>query len=263
MSKNSIAQTPIKNIWQTVLYVSSVYHNGNKTDTLTGTAFLISDNKKVYLVTAKHLVARSLLGTDQKLINNKIYIGTSTKNEGIGVLLNDFDKLPAQLKPYILSPDNEDIAIISLQKSEYKKVLDAVTGMGILPIDITSLEVNIVLSSSTLMLHHSWFTYKTKTGQKNKMQGIFNKDTVKSVSNKTTFILLKCFYRQGFNGAPLFNMDNKLFGMMINGEGYLRNADIIADPYKTGNFATAVKSTQILMQLKKLQEIELKPGFNY
>jgi hypothetical protein len=259
-SKNSIAQAP-KNIWQTALYISSVYNTANKADTLTGTAFLISDDKKLYLVTAKHLVGRSLSATDQKQINKKIYIGTSTKNEDIGVLINDLDKLPAQLEPYIFSDDGDDIAIISLQKTGYEKVVAAITDMGIVATDITSFEVNNTLPTGTLMLHHSWFTYKTKMGHKTKMQGIFNKDTLKSVSNKTALILLKSFYRQGFDGAPLFTMDNKLAGMIINGEGYLRNADIIANPYKTGKFATAVKSSQILFYLKKMQEIELQPGF--
>lgn len=262
-SKPVLAQQHIP-VFNTYFYLSSIYHHNNKTDTLTGTAFLISDNDKVYLVTAKHLIRASLLGADQQLINNNIFIGfrSSAKIDDLGIPLAS-DGNNNSLKSYILSSDNDDIAIISLQKGANKSILDKIKSEEFIPISISSVEaVNSSSIGDQRFLHRTWITFKSaESKQKTRQQGIFS-NFIQSISNDLTSIQIKATYRQGNDGAPLFTTENKLVGMIIGSDVYSDNTDILADPYKTAKSAKAVAASQILLQLKKLQEIELQPNFN-
>src|ERR1700760_549385 len=65
-----------------VVYIESDYPKAGQTganETIRGTAFLIADSSRVYLVTAKHLVQASLYGKNQQSTNNTIFIGPSFK----------------------------------------------------------------------------------------------------------------------------------------------------------------------------------------
>jgi len=118
--------------WQrSVVRLKSIYKRENPqtgSDTLLGSAFLVSDHNKLYLVTAKHLIQSTLNGKNEQLANNFVFIraGLNINNWqeikstylNIGGLYNkDVNK-----SPVVFSSDEEDIAIISLQKKETRDI---------------------------------------------------------------------------------------------------------------------------------------------
>jgi hypothetical protein len=260
-SKPVFAQRPL---WRTAFYLSSIYHHNNKTDTLTGTAFLIADNDKVYLVTAKHLIRASISGANQQLINDNIFISSSTNINDLGMPFASVDNNNNPLKPYILSSDNEDIAIISLQKDAYKNILNMIKSEGFVPLSISSVEAinSSSIGGNQMFFPLTWNTFKSaESKQKIRQQGMF-KAFILSVNNDLSSIQIKTSYYQGNDGAPLLTGENKLVGMIIGSDVYADNAAILKDPYKTAKSAKVVTASQIFLQLKKLQEIELWPNFN-
>lgn len=248
-------------LFKRVFYLSSIYHHNNKTDTLTGTAFLISDSDKVYVVTAKHLIRASILDSNQQLINNNIFISSSTNINDLGLPL--FGNGDNRSKSYILSSDNDDIAIISLQKYAYKSILDMIKNEKFVPLNINTFEiVNSSLIGNQRFLYCSWITFKSSESmKKTRQQGIFSSN-IQSVNNDFSSIQIKASYRQGNDGAPLLTTENRLVGMIVGSDVNSDNADILENPYKTAKSAKVVGVGQILLNLKKLQEIESKPDFN-
>jgi len=119
----SVSRNTVSMSMSAIVYIESAYQRpAGGADTLTGTAFLMVDSNKVYLITAKHLIIAALTGKNQQLANNTIFISTTWKSEDKGMKILGLSGWGIHKRPYVFSSDNEDIAIISFQKNKYKKI---------------------------------------------------------------------------------------------------------------------------------------------
>ncbi len=87
-------------------------------DTIRGTGLLVSDGNKIYLVTAKHLIkATENAPNGSETINNLIWFKTNIGNKiSNDVSLSNLSRGLTFLQPYVFSPDQNDLGIISFSK---------------------------------------------------------------------------------------------------------------------------------------------------
>src|SRR5476649_595922 len=87
----SVSNKTVEMSMGAIVYIESAHQKPGApkgvNDTLTGTAFLLADSDKVYLVTAKHLLTAALIGKNQQLANNSIFISPTWKKDDKGVKL--------------------------------------------------------------------------------------------------------------------------------------------------------------------------------
>lgn len=260
----SVSKTSEKMMDEAVVYIESTYQRpgasvGTK-DTLTGTAFLVADSAKVYLVTAKHLMVAALIGKNQQLANNSILINASYVNNDKGIKLLGLSDRNIHKRPFILSSDRLDIAIISFQKNKYKKILAAILKKGRKPVSIDSIDTSNDHYPGESIFQSAYLTFKNPAGKRTSMQGLAP-GKIKTYNKTQPSFTIDKFINQGNNGSPVF-LNGKIIGILSNETGILTNADIIADPYRRAKSATIIKAAYILPLLRKLQLNENSPGFN-
>ena len=260
---------PLSNkLWSTTVYIESVYQRPAASpkvkDTLAGTAFLIADGDKVYLVTAKHLIVAAINGKDQQSANNSLFISANWANNGQAadkpIKLEGLSGWDVHKRPFVFSPDKLDIAIISFQKNKYKNVLAAILKNNRKPVMVDSIDVSNDHHPGDALFVPTYFTYKNKKGVRGRTEGI-GRDKIKTFGQASPLFTIEGFVNQGHNGAPVY-INDKMIGMLTNQEGVLTNADIIREPYRTAKSAKAIKVSYILPLLRKLQQNEHTPGFN-
>ena len=247
-----------------IVYLESAYNTGPSfltKDTLTGTAFLINDSEKFYLVTAKHLIKNTLYGKNEKLANDSVFIKANLRsaNEG-GMNIKDLLNKDAHKSPVFFAADNADIGIISLQKDEHKKVLTYLLNQGCKPISIEFIDAESTHLPDEFVLMSAYSIFKGGSSRKIKAVGL-SIGQITSYEKNLPFFTMKLGVHQGNNGAPVI-ADNKLIGMVSNEVGVLTNADIIAYPFSTSTSATVTKASYIIACLRKLQQVENNSDFN-
>ncbi|QKJ28991.1 hypothetical protein HQ865_04220 [Mucilaginibacter mali] len=248
-----------------IVYLESVYPGpgGAKagTDTLTATGILFKDSARVYLVTTKHSVQRALLGKNQHLLNTNITLTVSAVPDRIKKI-----KLPlltandSRVKPYVFSSDEEDIAVLSFQKKRFKRVLAFLLKDEARPLPVDSLDLSDDHYPDEDFFHPSYMVYKAKTGAKTWSKGL-GTAKIKTYPDASNNFVISDYISAGRSGSPLF-VNDKIIGMVKNGEGMGTNADAIRDPFKAVKAGIVIKATLILPLIRKMQQIENMPEFN-
>lgn len=244
-----------------ITYIESVYPKagGKGADTLCSTGILLKDSNRVYLVTTKQNVQRMLAGNNQQLLNTHISITTARVNNGKIKYLRLPVLTAGKIRPYVLSSDEDDIAIISFQKRSFKPVLKALLKDEGKPLPVDSLDLSDDHYPDEDFFHPSYMVYKSKAGVKTWSKGL-GTAKIKTYNDGATFVMTD-YTSASSSGSPLFVHD-KIIGMVKNGEGMGPNTETIRDPYKHSETAIVIKATQILPLLRQMQQIENMPGFD-
>ena len=256
----SVSRNTVSMSMSAIVYIESVYQSpAGDADTLTGTAFLIADSSKVYLVTAKHLVIAALTGKNQQLANNSIFISASWKSEDKGMKILNLSGWSIRKRPFVFSSDNEDIAIISFQKNKYKKILAAILKQECKPISIEAFDTADHYPGDSFFLP-AYETLIDNEGKKIRSKGI-SPGKIKTFNHALPSFTIDHYINQSNNGSPII-LNDKVIGILSNEDGILTNKDIIREPYRTAKSATVTKASFILSLLRKLQQNENMPAFN-
>lgn len=249
----------------TIVYIESVYPKPGAAkginDTLVATGILLKAGPRVYLVTTKHSVQLDLLGTGQQLLNANITLTTAQVNnkkvKSVKIpVLTDKD---AKIKPYLLSSDADDIAVISFRKKAYQPVITALRKDQGRPMSIDCLDLSDDRYPDEDYFHPSYMVYLSKAGPRTWSKGL-GTAKIKTYDEASTTFTTTDFVGAGSNGSPLF-INDKIIGMVLHGEGMGPNAETIKDPFQKSRAAVVIKATRILPLLRKLQKMEKMPGF--
>jgi V8-like Glu-specific endopeptidase len=226
-------------------------------DTIRGTGVMISDNAKIYMVTAKHIIKATELSNGLETIGDHIAIridATDKKTNEIS-LLNLTNGL-TRAKPFVLSSDEDDLAIISFQKTNYYKLVIAYMKQnGVAPIPLQSIGDlqgnavgNEILTVGFPALHRS-----IKAEVSNGKITTINKSAANFKAALTVY--------PGNSGGPVIQND-KLIGILSYQSGILNNMGVVTHPFAKATSATVIKASNILPLLRKLQVNEQNPTFN-
>lgn len=236
------------------LYLESVYHRPGATamanDTLRGTAFLLADGNKTYLVTAKHLIT-ALPGSNQHIANNKVFVSASLPGTDKVRQVPALSVMNKAKKSYVFMADKEDLAIISLQQKINRPLLAYLAKQECKPISIDSIDTSANHRADDSFYFSFYAIYKNKQGRWARKHGIgFHKIT--AYNDTATTFKTDAGLGQS-DGGGLLIINNKIIGMLTRGDS------VVVD--KT-NPTKATKAAHILPLLKKLQAVESKAGFN-
>lgn len=246
-----------------IAHIESVYPRpgaAGLNDTLVATGILLKDGDRVYLVTTKHSVQYDVLGADQQLLNTNLTLTTAAVNgpKTKSVKLPALTDKEARVKPYILSPDADDIAVISFQKKSYKPIIAALRKDEGRPLPVDSLDQSDDCYPDEDYFHPSYMVYKNNSGVRTWSKGL-GTAKIKTYNEGTTFMVTD-YTGAGSNGSPLF-INNKIIGMVLHGEGMGPNAATIKEPFQKSKSAVVIKSTRILPLVRKMQAVEKMAGF--
>ncbi len=237
------------NKWRDAIFPLKSFYTDSKNskmDTLSGTGFLVKDNDKYYVITAKHVVQAGIYENNQKLINNKLFFRTMV--DKIGLLCDFSQPKNSTTKEYLLSSDDEDIAVVSLQNK--KTVLNYLLKGSCRPIDIKLLDNNFfaynegekVLVASS---HVSHFSGKESIGFGLQI------DTL-AAPNSAKFVTMNGRKLPGSDGGLIVG-NNKLIGLITRKKGLKTNKDIIKNPDYIAHASTLVKAAYILHMIEELK----------
>lgn len=253
----------IKEKWyNSLILLRSIYKSNGPAvrDTSLGTAFLLSDHGKLYLVTAKNIIATQY-DKSGYLPNDTISVSFLHINVGVNLgpkfdfNLGGLSGKDAKHPAVAFTDDEQNIAIISLQKKEYKHAAAELLARGCRPI-----LVNLLDSGNDYHEGEELRRYGRSMMGRNESLGFnvcFIKDNVPELS---FFNITKVPLTQGASGSIAIG-NNKLIGIMTD--------KTEASVYRTGqpiNWiavpAKFTKSAYILSCLRKLQQAEDVPAFN-
>ncbi len=247
-------------------------------DTLVGTAFLVTDHDKLYLVTAKHLVQADLYGKDQQLANDSVFLsprfdktnmnisGLSGKDRpsSADVLFHKADN--GYKSAVAFTGDEEDIAVISLQKMQYKNIATYLLTKAT-PIPIGLIDNGNNHQPGELLWRYGFNDLSLKEmnakfpGMHVAGMSTYQVDQYDAALPYFMIIGEKSRISPGNNGGPV-TANDKLIGMLSNATGITNNHDIIQKPNYSIRTGKVVKAAYILSCLRKLQQMEDEPGFN-
>jgi V8-like Glu-specific endopeptidase len=222
-------------------------------DTIRGTAVLIADGNKMYMVTAKHLViAKDKVHGKENL--NELIVGKVNVN---GRISNDINFMGltafvAALPPFAFSSDVDDVAVISFAQKDYVNYADYLKGIGCVPVPLSAIattdevgngdELTVVGYPAPSFTDRSTGISTGKARTNNQTPASFNANI--SVT-------------PGYSGAPVFK-GGKLVGIVGYPENVTSNVDVTKKPYAKASSAKVIKSSVILSVLRELQAKEGK-----
>ncbi len=222
-------------------------------DTVRGTAVLIADGAKMYMVTAKHLVvSKEPVFGKQNL--NELIVGKVNVN---GRISNDINFIGltayvAKVGPFAFSSDADDIAVISFAQKDYVNYADYLKGIGCVPIPLSAIatsdevgngdELTVVGYPAPSFTDRSTGISTGKARTNNQLPVSFNANI--SVT-------------PGYSGAPVFK-GGKMVGIVGYPEGITSNVDVSKKPYAKASSVRVIKSAVILSVLRELQAKEEK-----
>ena len=221
-------------------------------DTIRGTAVLIADGDKMYMVTAKHLII-SKENTDGKEDLNPLIVGKATIN---GQLSNDINIVGltnyfARQTTFAFSNDKDDVAVISFASKNFKNYADYLKSIGAVAIPLQSIATEDVSNNDELVtVGYPELTYQnraiaTSTGK------------AKDKDKTPTSFIANISVTPGYSGAPVFK-GNKMVGIIGYPEDVTSNEDISKKPYKKASSVNVIKASAILSVLRDLQAKEGK-----
>lgn len=222
-------------------------------DTIRGTAFLINDGAKMYMVTAKHLIV-SKEKTDGMEDLNSLIVGKVNLN---GQISNDINMIGltyyfGRQPTFAFSSDKDDVAVISFASKNFKNYADYLKLIGCVAIPLQAIattddinngdELTTAGYPATSFTDRSTATTTGKAEKNDKASSTFN---------------AKISITPGYSGGPVFK-GNKLVGLISYPDDITSNADVSKKPYKKVSSATVIKASVILSVLKDLQGKEGK-----
>lgn len=248
-----------------IVHLESIYKReqlpaGN--DTLTGTGFLLADHQKLYLVTAKHLIKSTLMGQEEQLANNAIYIRAYLDNVNKKFNISGASGKDVNSRAVAFTSDDDDIGIISLQKKEYKDIAAYLLAQGTTPIPIQLINVQNKHKANDWLFTYGYSVIKG-IGKMPKLESVgMGICQIESYNRGDHFFTINhTVISPGSNGSPIIAND-KLIGIISNASGILTNDDIIKQPLYYIKSARVIKASYILACLRKLQQMEANPAFN-
>ncbi len=234
-------------------------------DTLTGTAMLLRDGNKLYLVTTKKLLQANIYGKDQLASNDSVFLKIEFKKF---INLNGLSDKNSQKSAVLFSDDELDIAVISLQKNAHKNL---VTGLltRYKPLSITHMDTSTNWHTNDWLLVHSvadfaWPKSSKAYGTRFTGGGGASVAQIDHYDTSPYFTIKHppaSGISPGNNGGEVVAND-KLIGMLRNATGFESNLDIIKTPYYVTHNGKAIKAAYIVRLLRKLQMIENNPDFD-
>ncbi len=221
-------------------------------DTIRGTATLISDGDKMYMVTAKHLIV-SKEKTDGMEDINQMIVGKVNIN---GQLSNDINMIGlsyffARKPTFAFSSDQDDVAVISFASKNFKNYGDYLKAIGCVPIPLQSISTDEVSKGDELIAAgypETSFQERSTATNTGKVDG--NNKAATSFKAKITIT-------PGYSGGPVFK-GNKMVGIISYPDDMTSNADVSKKPYAKKSSETVIKASVILAVLKDLQSKESK-----
>jgi V8-like Glu-specific endopeptidase len=221
-------------------------------DTIRGTAVLISDGAKMYMVTAKHLIV-SKEKTDGMEDLNSLIVGKVNLN---GQLSNDINMIGltyyfSRQPTFAFSSDQDDVAVISFASKNFKNYADYLKRIGCVPIPLQALTTDEVNKGDELVT-----AGYPETSFQERSTAI-STGKVDANNKGTSTFTAKLSITPGYSGAPVFK-NNKLAGIIGYADDMTSNADVSKKPYKKVSSATVIKASVILSVLKDLQAKEGK-----
>ncbi len=255
--------------WQkSIINVESVHPRKDENtikDTLTGTAIFLNDKGKLYLVTTKKLLQANIYGTDQAMANDGVYLKIDFRKF---LNLNGLSDQNSQKSAVLFSNDQQDIAVISLQKKAYKELTNKLL-TRYTPISTALIDTNTTMHADDWLITYQvgdfvWPIGTNIAGMRSTLAGGASVAQIQYYDNSPYFTVkypIAAFYRPGYNGGAI-TANDKLIGILRNATGYETNFAIINHPYYETHEARAVKAAYIIRMLRKLQAMEANPGFD-
>jgi len=249
---------PIRNKWySSLVLLRSIYDKSNGRvgkDTSAGTGFVLSDNGKLYIVTAKNIITatqykNSRLPNDSISVSYLPYFHMSLK---LDFKLSGLSGNGAKNPAVAFTNNEENIAIISLQKKEYKTEVADLLAHGCMPVAISELD-----TSDNHRAGERLGRYGRDIMRNNESMnwGIcYIQDNDQALAFFTT---KKVLLTQGISGSIAI-ANEKLIGLMADGTeiSYTDYKDLKTIPAKF------TKAAYIISCLRRLQQMENDPAFN-
>ncbi|MEO8884446.1 MAG: serine protease [Mucilaginibacter sp.] len=220
-------------------------------DTIRGTAVLITDGNKMYMVTAKHLIV-SKEKTDGIEDINPLIIGKVNVN---GQISNDINMIGltyyfSRQPTFAFSSDKDDVAVISFASKNFKNYADYLKGIGCVPIPVQNIATDVNNGDELVAVGYPETSFQERsTGISTGKAKATDKDPASFTANVSV--------TPGYSGGPVFK-GNKLVGIISYPDDVTSNADVSKKPYKKASSATVIKASVILSVLKDLQGKEGK-----
>jgi len=263
--------TSMNKWFNSIVRVQSVYKSRTVPvirDTLIGTAFLVTDDNKLYLVTAKHLIQADLYGKDQHTANDSVSL--RIKLSQTDILIRGLSAPAADRSAVVFSDDEEDIAIISLQKSAYKNIAANLLA-HVRPIPSELIDISNNHQPGELCLDFGFDDYlspKKFNGVFLRVRGVGVKTSkIDQISPSAGFFSIGSTDRvilqivPGNSGSPVVS-NNKLIGLLSNPIEIANNHDALQNAYYSLHTGRVTKSFRIVESLKELQKREKQSGFD-
>jgi S1-C subfamily serine protease len=231
----------------------------NLKDTIRGTGLLIADGTKIYLITAKHLVkATEKLGTGLETVNDLITIKSNINGKKSNdVSLMNLANNDVHIRPFVFSDDQNDLGIISFQKSNYKAIVAYMKQMGCVPVPVQAIDNLVAVNPGEDVLTVG---FPALPGKEANSQ-VVTTGKIIAANKAGADITLDLKVYPGNSGGPIIK-GNKLIGILSYQSGIKNNVDAGMHPYEKASATTAIKASYLLPLLKKLQENEKNPAFN-
>lgn len=256
---------------------------------LTGSAVFFKDGKRLYLMTAKHVVFDKNLTinntwNNKKANNNKVseesisdrlsiitpFDFFLTKGLNKTAVLLSYGKIGEKyVKPYEFSDDATDIAIISLQFEESKNLLSVIKNNGYKPIDIREID-NIcnfkdwgdifAVGFPSLSYINDNPTYIEGMIQSTLISlPITTFGNIAMFHNVLPYFIADITVYPGNSGGPIIK-NNRMVGIVSSQiSTQIENRQGIQIPYSSrGSLAHCIKTSNVFSLLRRLQKRELE-----
>jgi V8-like Glu-specific endopeptidase len=231
-------------------------------DTIRGTGILIADGNKIYLITAKHIIKATDNVGNVESINDLI----SIKINANGKVSNDISLMNLatnvmNLRPYVFSSDQNDLAIISFQKNDYKATVAYMKQNGCVPIPVQSiLDLNYMSSKKVSGLNTNGrddiltVGFPALPGIEQNVP-LISKGKIEYKKEFGSYLTAEMTVFPGNSGGPIFQ-NNTMIGVLSYQNGITNNIDAANHPYEKADYAKVIGGSVILPLLKQLQEHE-------
>ncbi|MCM3353188.1 serine protease [Bacillus halotolerans] len=245
-----------------------------------GTAVFLKEGDKQYLVTAKHVVEDRSSGYIDYLCNPIFLVpryGQATEDEEVFIM--NINAGVTRMRPFALSNDEEDLAVISLNSTDTQNFAEALLKQGYEPIDITEVQNDssvltegddvfaIGFPNTSLLQERELTQAEIPWKSKHISSPLFSFGKV-AMNPDLNFIWVDISIYPGNSGGPVIK-DGKLIGI-VSGQSVILGNSITQSgkPIYTGDgeqiysqiripFAKVIKSHLIFNLLEQLNQKEI------
>ena len=224
-----------------------------KYDTRYATGFLVSDQKKIYLVTTKHAIQNMVPG-QYGMICDSIFISSSTADRLSSIHYTATTGLKQNAGGYIFSDDKVDLAILTLNSSIFDPLLKSLRKNGRKPILLSAFQTDKQIKPADTMYHAGYMVYQhPELGLAYSDALGWAKWGIYDKKETSTSFLADIGLPLASTGSPVV-VSERLVGIAIN-----RNRDEkLPQDLQFSKQGTVIKSSVISSLLIKLQSMENK-----